>query len=133
MIGGEEPRSWSEDEARAPLLDHRVVEWAWRLPLSLKIHAGEGKWILRRVLDRYVPRPLIERPKTGFALPIGDWLRGPLRDWAEGLLAADRLARDGVFHAAAVRAVWDRHLRGAREEHRLWPVLVFQAWLRPSP
>jgi len=173
VIGGEEPRSWSEDEAhglalptlaermmfqdlvgylpddiltkvdratmaasleaRAPLLDHRVVEWAWRLPLSLKIHAGEGKWILRRVLDRYVPRPLIDRPKTGFALPIGDWLRGPLRDWAESQLAADRLTRDGVFHAAAVRAVWDRHLRGAREEHRLWPVLVFQAWLRPSP
>ena len=118
-------------EARAPLLDHRVVEWAWRLPLSLKIRDGEGKWILRRVLDRYVPRPLVERPKSGFALPIGDWLRGPRRDWAEAQLDAARLAREGFFRPPAVRAVWARHLRGAREGERLWPVLMFQAWLRP--
>jgi asparagine synthase (glutamine-hydrolysing) len=117
-------------EARAPLLDHRVVEWAWRLPLSFKIHAGEGKWLLRQVLDRYVPRPLIERPKSGFALPIGDWLRGPLRAWAESHLATDRLAREGFFVPGAIRTVWERHLRGAREETRLWPVLMFQAWGR---
>ena len=117
-------------EGRAPLLDHRVVEWAWRLPLDFKIRGGEGKWILRRVLDRYVPRPLVERPKTGFALPLGAWLRGPLREWAEALVAEDRLRREGYFAAGAVRAVWDRHQRGGREEHRLWPVLMFQAWLQ---
>ena len=117
-------------EARVPLLDHRVVEFAWRLPLALKLRDGVGKWVLRRVLDRYVPRPLVERPKAGFAVPLGDWLRGPLRTWAQGLLAPDLLAADGYFAPAPVRARWDEHLRCARDwSPHLWDVLMFQAWL----
>ena len=114
-------------EARAPLLDHRLVEFMWRLPLSFRIRDGRGKWLLRRIVDRHVPRALVERPKTGFGLPIGAWLRGPLREWAEPLVAPAAL--DGVgFDVPAVTAVWQRHLAGEAEELRLWPVLMFQAW-----
>ena len=102
-------------EARVPLLDHRVVEFAWSLPLSLKIRKeGEGKWLLRRLLDRYVPKELIERPKMGFGVPLDSWLRGPLREWAEELLDEQRLRREGYLHPAPIREKWAEHLSGQR-------------------
>lgn len=116
-------------EARVPLLDHRVVELAWRLPMDQKVRAGERKWILRRVLDRYVPRTLIERPKMGFALPVFGWLRGPLRPWAEALLDERRLAAEGYLEPTLVRAAWKAQMEGRNRGAALWNVLMFQAWL----
>jgi asparagine synthase (glutamine-hydrolysing) len=118
-------------EAREPLLDHRLIEHAWTLPPDFKIRKGEGKWALRRVLERYVPRALFERPKMGFGVPIDSWLRGPLRDWAEDLLDDKSLAADGLLNPAPIRAAWAAHLSGARDMHYpLWTVLMFQAWRR---
>jgi asparagine synthase (glutamine-hydrolysing) len=117
-------------ETRVPLLDPRVVEFAWRLPLSQKMRQGQGKWLLRQLLYRHVPRHLVERPKQGFGVPIGAWLRGPLRDWAEALLDEGRVKAEGYFHAAAIRRCWDDHLSGRRNRaDELWGVLMFQAWL----
>jgi asparagine synthase (glutamine-hydrolysing) len=117
-------------ETRLPLLDHRVVELAWRLPMHLKIRDGRGKHVLRQVLHRYVPRNLVERPKTGFDPPLGAWLRGPLRPWAEDMLDPHRIDDDGFLHAGLVRQRWDEHLSGRRDwDYALWAVLMFQAWL----
>lgn len=116
-------------ETRMPLLDHRVLEFSWQLPLHMKIREGQGKWLLRQVLYRYVPRNLVERPKQGFSIPLDSWLRGPLRDWAETLLDEARLQSEGYLHSAPIRRRWKEHLSGRRNwQHWLWNVLMFQAW-----
>ena len=116
-------------EARVPLLDHRVVEFAWSLPRRLHTRNRQGKWLLRQILNKYVPRELVERPKQGFAVPIGAWLRGPLRDWAEHLLDERRLREDGFLQANAIRRLWDEHQSGRRNrQYQLWGPLMFQAW-----
>lgn len=117
-------------ETRVPFLDHRLVELAWRLPLNMKIRGNTGKWALRQVLYKYVPKELIERPKAGFAIPIGQWLCGPLRDWAENLLGESRLHQEGFFHPEPIRKAWVEHLTGRRDHTpKIWAILMFQAWL----
>jgi asparagine synthase (glutamine-hydrolysing) len=117
-------------EARVPMLDPDVADLAWRIPLDLKIREGKGKWVLREVLARYVPREAFERPKTGFGVPIGSWLRGPLRAWAEEHLSETRLAREGYLDPLRVRRTWDEHLARTHDwGPHLWHVLMFQAWL----
>lgn len=117
-------------ETRVPLLDHRVVEFAWRLPLDMKIRGTRGKDVLRKVLAKYVPPSLTERAKMGFSVPLDAWLRGPLREWAEDLLARPRLEREGFLAATPIRARWHQHLAGTHNwQQPLWTVLMFQAWL----
>ena len=118
-------------EARTPLLDHKVVEFAWSLPKELKLRNGQAKWALRQVLYRHVPPKLVDRAKAGFGIPIADWLRGPLRAWAEDLLSEHNLKSSGLFHPQPVRSLWSDHLSGRRNrEHALWTVLMFEAWRR---
>lgn len=117
-------------ETRVPFLDHRVVEMAWTLPMSMKVRDGKTKWILRQVLYQYVPKQLIERPKAGFAIPLGNWLRGPLKGWVEELLDEHRLQREGYFNAQYVREKWQAHLEGKlNNQTLLWNILMFQVWL----
>ena len=116
-------------ETRVPLLDPKLVEFAWRLPLEFKIRGSTTKWLLRQVLYRHVPRELIERPKMGFGVPLDSWMRGPLRDWVEALIDERRLREGGFFHPSAVRKAWDEQLAGRASHFKLWPVLMFQSWL----
>lgn len=120
-------------ETRVPFLDARVIDFAWRLPFQQKVRDGQGKWLLRQLLYRHVPRELVERPKQGFGVPIEHWLRGPLRDWAEDLLSPEALAADGLLDPAPVRAMWQRHLSGRNVQYGLWNVLMYQAWKRRWP
>jgi asparagine synthase (glutamine-hydrolysing) len=116
-------------EGRMPFLDHRVVEFAWRLPRAMKIRAGVSKYLLRRLLYKYVPAKLVERPKMGFGAPVGAWLKGPMREWAEALLQESRLRADGFLNPAPIREKWREHLVGKRNwQYQLWTVLMFQAW-----
>jgi asparagine synthase (glutamine-hydrolysing) len=120
-------------ETRVPFLDHRVVEFACQLPMNMKIRDGKTKWILRQVLYQYVPKELIERPKAGFGVPLAEWLRGPLQDWAESLIDEKRLLQEGYFNVKYVRDLWRAHLSGRRNHQSLlWSLLMFQLWLAES-
>ncbi|NER34623.1 MAG: asparagine synthase (glutamine-hydrolyzing) [Oscillatoria sp. SIO1A7] len=120
-------------ESRVPLLDTQLVEFAWRIPLSMKIRNGQGKWILRQVLYKYVPKNLLERPKMGFGIPLDSWLRGMLKDWAESLLDEKRLQQEGFFSPEPIRQKWQEHLAGQRNwQYYLWDILMFQSWLEQN-
>ncbi len=117
-------------EVRSPLLDYRLIEFAWSLPFSMKYRDGTSKYLLKKLLARHIPQELFERPKQGFSVPVGEWIRGPLRGWVEELLDEKRLREEGFFHPGPIRKKWEEHLSGARDWHpRLWSVLMFQAWL----
>jgi len=121
-------------ESRVPLLDYRVVEFSWRTPVSMKLHGDQGKWLLRQVAYRYVPRELLERPKKGFSVPVGAWIRGPLREWAEALLDPVRLQNEGMFNFKPIRHIWDEHLTGIKNhDSLLWDILMYQAWQESQP
>ena len=120
-------------ESRVPMLDHRVIELAWQMPLRMKRRDGEGKWLLKQLLTRYVPAPLHDRPKKGFGMPVGQWIRGGMREWAESLFSAERLRREGFLDWRRVREEWSRHLDGeTRSGEGIWRMLMFQAWLAES-
>jgi asparagine synthase (glutamine-hydrolysing) len=116
-------------EARVPILDYRVVEFSKKLPLDFKIRNGESKWILRNILYKYVPKELFERPKSGFGIPVGNWLRDDLRDWAEDLLNESEIKKEGILNPALIREIWKEHLADKGDwQYLLWDVLMFQAW-----
>lgn len=116
-------------EARVPFLDHRLVEFSWRVPREYMVRDGQGKWLLRQYVHRHVPREIMERPKQGFGVPIGEWLRGPLKEWAESLLSEQKLRAQGIFNPRLIRNSWESHLKGKRQnQYELWAVLMFQAW-----
>jgi asparagine synthase (glutamine-hydrolysing) len=118
-------------ETRAPFVDHEIIEFAWTLPLSFKVRGGVGKYILRKVLASFVPAELTERPKAGFGIPIGKWLRGELREWAEATLDASTMRAQGLLDVAAVHERWQEHLSGRRDwQYQMWSILMLQAWLQ---
>ena len=124
---------WHALEVRVPLLDHRVVEASWNLPQNFKIRDGETKWVLRQILDRHVPRELFDRPKMGFGIPIADWLRGPLKDWADGLLNKETLIAQGIFNADILRERWEAHMRAEQDwAYPLWTALMALSWLQEN-
>jgi len=117
-------------ETRVPLLDHRLVEFAWTLPLEMKVSGNDSKRLLKQLADKHIPRSLLDRPKAGFGIPVSDWIRGPLRDWAENLLAPACLKEQGLLDPALVRKQWQQHLdQPSAGDERHWQVLAFQAWL----
>jgi len=117
-------------EVRCPLLDREVIELSWKIPMSMKTKGSNGKYILKKLLAQYLPERLFDRPKMGFGVPIDSWLRGSLRDWAEDLLSAEKIKREGVFRSAPIRALWKEHLSGKRNwQYYIWDILMFQAWL----
>ena len=120
-------------ETRAPFLDHKLIEFVWQIPHSLKYRNGQGKWILRKILNQYIPKNLTQRPKMGFEAPLGSWLRGPLRDWAENLISERRLQQEGYFNSKIIREKWDEHLSGKKNwQNHLWNILMFQAWMETN-
>ena len=120
-------------ETRAPFLDHRVVEFALGMPIELKIRNNKGKWALREILNKYVPNEMVERPKTGFSIPIGDWLRGPLREWAEDLLDDNKIKSQGFLKPENVKSIWALHKSGEYDyTSRIWSILMFQSWLESN-
>ena len=117
-------------EARVPFLDHELIEYVWKIPHSLKLRNGKGKWILRKILNNYVPKYLTDRPKKGFGIPLDIWLRGPLKDWVENLINEKRLSQEGYFDSKLIRNKWKEHLSNKNNwQYDLWNVLMFQAWL----
>ncbi|HPO08871.1 MAG TPA: asparagine synthase-related protein, partial [bacterium] len=117
-------------ETRIPLLDHRIVEWAWTLPESHKADRQKRKKVLRTVLHRYVPEGMMDRPKKGFGIPVGEWIRGPLLDWAESLISETAIRKAGILHPRRARAIWTAHRdRKVNDPYRVWALLMLQAWL----
>ncbi len=117
-------------ETRLPLLDHKLVEFSWSIPANMKIRDGKGKWLLKQLLYRKVPQAMMDRPKLGFGVPIENWLRGPLKEWAEHLLSVESLQKHSVFNPGPIRKTWQLHKSGKRNfQHVLWNVLALQAWL----
>jgi asparagine synthase (glutamine-hydrolysing) len=120
-------------ETRLPLLDHKLVEFAWSIPMKMKIRDGKGKWLLKQLLYRRVPRTIMDRPKVGFGIPLEHWLRGPLKEWAEHLLSQEHLQKYSVFNPVPVKKIWRLHKSGKRNfQHVLWNVLTLQAWLEAN-
>ena len=116
-------------ETRVPFLDHRLIEFAWQIPLSNKINDEKSKIILREILYKYVPKELIERPKMGFGVPISEWLRGPLKNWAENLISEEKIKKDNLLNYDIIKKKWDEHQSGRRNwQYHLWDVLMFQSW-----
>ena len=117
-------------ETRAPFMDSDVIDFAMSLPLSFKIRNGQGKWILKKLLYKFVPKKIVHRPKMGFGVPIGDWLRGPLKDWSDNLLDKNRLKKEGYLNSEIVSKMWREHLDGSRDRtNEIWNILMFQLWL----
>jgi asparagine synthase (glutamine-hydrolysing) len=120
-------------ETRVPFLDHKIVELAWRMPLEMKINHSKGKSILRNILYKHVPKQLIERPKAGFSIPLGEWLKGPLKEWAEVLLESSRIEKEGYLNSNYVNQLWVEHLTGKRDgTFKIWSILMFQSWLEST-